>query len=370
MVTQIVILGGHIQALGLVRQAKAKGITVYLIIKDGFSVARFSRDVDRVFVCKDNQELKNLLNTIKGKDVFLFPTSDDYIDYIVQNYETLNRSFTLALPSKDIVQLFADKRLTYQFAKEKGISHPQSYYPTSESDVKMIADEVSYPVVLKPAIMFSFHKRFGKKAFLCPDKAALIERVNLIGKSFPISQLIIQEFLSGGPKQLYSYGVFAVNRIRQNPMDFGNSTTFAITCSIPEIEKTACDILHLTNYSGLAEIEFMYHNGEYRFLEVNTRAWKWHAISIGRGFGFLSNWVDYLNGKALSNGNDYSPVCWQERLTDWYIVVKEVLKGNLSLKEVLDLRKGRKVYAVWSSRDPLPAIMYVLLSPILYFKRH
>ena len=151
---------------------------------------------------------------------------------------------------------------------------------------------------------------------------------------------------------------------------FGNSTTFATTCCIPEIEDEAKRILELTRYTGLAEIEFMYHNGEYKFLEVNTRAWKWHTISHGRGFGFLSEWIDYLRGAASEKERDLNPVFWEERLTDVYVVSKEVLKGRMRLKEYFETRKGKKVRAVWSSKDPLPAIMYVLLSPVLYFKRH
>lgn len=50
MIKRVVIFGGHIQALGLARQVKAKGIEVVIVTDEGCSVARFSRAVDRTIV--------------------------------------------------------------------------------------------------------------------------------------------------------------------------------------------------------------------------------------------------------------------------------------------------------------------------------
>ena len=311
----------------------------------------------------------------------LLPTSDDYIDFIFKDYEYYDSLFTLCLPSKRVINLFADKRKTYTFAQNNGIPHPKSWFPTSYEDVCRISELVDYPIVVKPAVMYSFHELFRKKAFLCECKDDLLQRVLMIAESFPIDQLILQEFLSGGPKQLFSYGVLAMNgepvvsitanRIRQNPMDFGNSTTFAISCEIPEIEKTARRILQLTNYTGLAEVEFMYDKGQYKFLEINTRAWKWHSISTGRGFGFLSKWVEYINGSNIVKSEcTTETVAWVERLTDYTVSIKSLFRNQLKLREIIASYCQHKVSAVWSIKDPLPALMYVIMSPILYFKRH
>lgn len=162
----------------------------------------------------------------------LFPTTDDYVDYLAEHYNELSKHFYVAIPNPETVALFGDKRITYQFAEKKGIAHPQSWYPESLKDVEEIAKQTSYPIVVKPAVMYSFHKLFGKKAFRCNTKDELIRKCEEINEKMPISAIVIQEFLAGGAKTLYSYGAFAVdgepkawimaNRIRQNPMDFGN----------------------------------------------------------------------------------------------------------------------------------------------------
>lgn len=50
MIQRVVIFGGHIQALGLARQVKAKGLEVVTVTDDGCSVAWYSRAVDRTII--------------------------------------------------------------------------------------------------------------------------------------------------------------------------------------------------------------------------------------------------------------------------------------------------------------------------------
>jgi predicted ATP-grasp superfamily ATP-dependent carboligase len=385
MVRNVIILGSHIQALGLARQSNAIGVEVILAIPDRYSVAYFSNAVSKVLLYSTEKELYGKICSCKTnvKETLLFPTNDEMIEFLVKYYDEFNEAFYMGIPKPETVTLFSDKRNTYRFCEKNHIACPHSWYPDTIEDVKQIADEVDYPVIIKPSIMYSFHKLFGKKAFRCNDKNELILRATAIAKRFPLENVLIQEFLSGGPQYLYSYGTFAVNgvpraaimvnRIRQNPMDFGNSTTFAITCNIPEIKKIAKEILKLTGYFGLAEVEFMYDTktATYKFIEVNTRAWKWHSISNQLGFGFLTEMIHYYNGTSVKPKLNFSKrVAWTERLTDFIIIMKELMKDRIKWKEVVLCYKMRKEYAVWNSKDMFPFFMYVLLSPILYFKRH
>ena len=247
-----------------------------------------------------------------------------------------------------------------------------------------------YPVVVKPAVMYSFHAKFGKKAFRCDNAASLIATYKKIAaEDYPLETILIQEFLDGGAKNLYSCGVMAVdgeirvsmqaNRIRQNPMDFGNSTTYAISCSIPEMQDQTEQLLQMTKYSGIGEVEWMYDkkSGTYKFLEINTRAWKWHTISNQLGFSYIGALIDSFDGMENEDGvkgeelrDNSEKVAWCERLTDWTVSAKEILHGRMRIRDVVKSYKIRHESAVWSWKDPLPAIMYVLLSPILFIKRH
>ena len=378
----VIILGEHIQALGLSRQARSCGFAVFLAIKNRCSVARFSNSVDRIIRYSDYNSLTKSLLDHKESRAILFPASDELIEYLDNNRILLEPFFLIGIPDRHCINLFSDKRNTYRFCEQEGIPHPESHYPVSLEEAERIAGNLDYPVIIKPAVMYRFHALTRKKAILCHNKDELIMHLRELDKKIPVKELIIQEFLDGGAASLYSYGTFAVdgepkcwimaNRIRQNPMDFGNSTTFAVTCNIPEIAQSAQKILNLTNYSGLAEVEFMYDsaNNVYKFLEINLRAWKWHTISKGKGFGFFSEMLRFLNGHSGEFVPNKETVAWVERVSDFAIIIKEALKGKMNIKEALASYHVPKTYAVWDKKDPLPSLMYILLFPFLYFIRH
>lgn len=378
-INRMLVLGGHIQAVGLVRQAE--GLPVSVCVKDGWAVARFSKYVSETIVADSDEKLVSVLKSRADKNTLLVPTSDDYIDMISSDYEWFAANYTLLLPEREVIDIFKNKRSAYSFCEQLGIKQPTSFCPKSIDDLKCNVSNLQYPVVLKPAVMYDFHSKFGKKAFLCRDAEELLSRANAINDAgYDVSRLLVQEFLSGGPRNLYSVGVFAVdgeikasitaNRIRQNPMDFGNSTTFAITCQQSDIEHAAAQIIKATQYSGLGEVEFMYDVKDrcYKFLEINTRSWKWHTLSRALGFGFLSEVIRWHKGleSNFNAANMNKVAAWAERLTDFAVVIK----NRLDLNEVYKSYKMPKCNALLSLSDPLPALMYVLMSPILYVKRY
>lgn len=384
MIKRVVIIGGHIQALGLARQVSKLGIEVILLTESAWSVARFSNSVTRTYVYNNKEELLQLIKKMPllPMETLLFPTNDEAVEIITERYSEYKLYFALGVPNPQVVNLFNNKRNAYQFAAANGIPTPQCWYPNTMKDVEQLSKELPYPVVVKPAVMYSFHSTFGKKAFRCNNAEELIHIFQRIETAkYPIESILVQEFLTGGPKHLYSYGVFAAegkpivslmaNRIRQNPMDFGNSTTFAMTCHIPEIKEQSEKLLNMVEYFGLGEVEWMYdpQTRKYKFLEINTRAWKWHTICNQFGKSFIETMIDYYNGVEMSYNHYSGKAAWVERLTDWTVICKEVLKGRMKLNEPCRTYRQVKESAVWSWRDPMPGVMYMLMSPVLYIKR-
>ena len=386
IIQRVVIIGGHIQALGLARQVAKKQIEVILLLDSAWSVARFSRYVGKKLYYHTPEELHLQIMQLQmsNKATLLFPTNDEAVEVLANHYEEYNMHFAIGIPNPSIVALFNNKRNAYQYVADCGIPCPACWYPNTIDEVRELATTLEYPVVVKPAVMYSFHATFGKKAYRCNDAEELIMVFQRIADAnYPIDTILIQEFLAGGPKYLYSYGVFAAdgeskvalmaNRIRQNPMDFGNSTTFALTCDIPQIAEQSKVLLKMVNYFGLGEVEWMYDpvSDTYKFLEINTRAWKWHTISNQLGFSFIGAMIDYYNGgsqKAVAHPKQ--SVGWVERLTDWTVVIKEILRGKMKINDVCETYRIQKENAVWQWTDPLPGIMYILMAPILYVKRY
>jgi predicted ATP-grasp superfamily ATP-dependent carboligase len=195
------------------------------------------------------------------------------------------------------------------------------------------------------------------------------------------SEIMIQEMIHGGPNNLYSFcslfsdgvvkGKLIAKRQRQHPMEFGNATTFAFTCEIPEIEEPSIRILREMGYYGLSEVEFMYDDkdGKYKLLEINPRTWGWHTLGAAAGVNFSSLLFADINNKSLCVNSFQTNVKWVRLLTDVPIVISEICKGRLSLTDYFDSLKGKKEFAVYSSKDPLPFIVEVFLAPYFYCKR-
>jgi hypothetical protein len=80
--------------------------------------------------------------------------------------------------------------------------------------------------------------------------------------------------------------------------------------------------------------------------------------------------IDYYNGATSELPVAKQPVAWVERLTDWTVIAKEMLRGKMNINDVYKTYHIKKEHAVWLWKDPLPGIMYILMAPILYVKRY
>ena len=102
----------------------------------------------------------------------------------------------------------------------------------------------------------------------------------------------------------------------------------------------------------------------------SARTWLWHSLAIRCGVDF-----PYLLYKDLS-GKDVKPVMsFRENVkfmhiyTDLGVVIKEVSRGNMKLRDYISSLKGEKEFAVLSLSDPLPFIAETLMLLYLWKTR-
>ena len=384
MINKVLILDNHLQGLGVSRISYGLGLEVHLFNHSNICVARHSNTC-KYFTKYSNEEdlLERLLKfSSLEKDAILIPTNDRMVNFIGRNYNELTKKFQMSLPEAVIIDIAYNKIKTYKLCQSLGIPIPTSFFPENLHELEEIGDKIEYPTILKPAVMHSFYSTFGVKVFKCNDKQELISNYKKTVSAIPANEVIIQEFLNGGAPSLYSFGSFCsgdkvwgsflANRIRQKPMDFGISTTYAKSVNIPELAENATKFLLNMKYFGLSEVEFMYDEktATYKLLEINPRTWKWHTISNKIGINLIGQMIDYLNHKELTETHStQEDIAWVERLTDTFVVIKEILKGRMSISEYRRSMKLQKESAVISKKDLLPAIMYILYSPYFLFRR-
>jgi carbamoyl-phosphate synthase large subunit len=196
----------------------------------------------------------------------VIPSLDEtLLNWAEKKEEFENMNIKVILSNKEVIKIFQDKWLTYQFFKEKGIPTPQ----TSTDNI--------YPVI-KP------REGRGGKDIIINSK----EKVSMQG-------MISQELVSG---QEYTIDVFCdknsipiyiIPRKRLQVKD-GKSIN-GITEKNETIINWVKKICKETNFIGPINIQcFQENNGLVKFIEVNPRI----AGGMALGFAASENWIKLI----------------------------------------------------------------------------
>ena len=201
----VIIIGGHIQALGITRILGKLDFNITILDSTIFNLARHSKFCEKFIKFKKDNLLNKLVELGKTKEYqnsFVFPTNDLHVGILSKNKELLSKYFTIATDDWSSVEKFYNKRLTYQIATDLNIPIANTWAPNSLSELLNL--EIEYPVIIKPAVMHSFYSKLKKKVFVCNNKAELITNYNLTLSVIPSNEVIIQSIIKGGSEHLYS----------------------------------------------------------------------------------------------------------------------------------------------------------------------
>jgi D-aspartate ligase len=383
MVKHLFILGNHVQSLELARQAKLHGLQVSLFSDYHLPISRFSNACQRFFVFDSDVSLLELLNVQWKDNAILMATNDALVNFMAVHYNELSAKYKMGTPRPVATAACYNKKQTYLIARQIELAIPDSFFPESMEDIEDLSNKIKYPVLIKPAIMHKFHKQTGVKMFRCNNAMELKHYYQMACNVIPAEEVIVQDFISGGPSQLYSFGCFAIdgeivagfaaNRVRQKPWDFGVATTFALTVKNEIIKQHSRSILKEMDYFGYAEVEFMFDSKTqtYKLIEINPRTWKWHGLARAAGLDFFKIMLDHFNGISSRPQMNYTEkLGWIEGVTDTFTVIKAILKGKYSIRNYVKTFQIKKVRAIFDKNDIRPFLAYLLLLPYLFVKRN
>jgi predicted ATP-grasp superfamily ATP-dependent carboligase len=359
----VLVLGGHIQALGIIRIYGRLGIPTAVIDKTKRCIARHSRYCG-VFICVNDDDVLSFLESEKDRGNYkgwlVFPTNDLHVKILSQSKTTLEPYYKVTADIWERVQVFYNKKLSYQLAGELEIPYPKTYFP--ESIESLNALNISYPCIIKPAIMYDFFSKTKKKVFLCNSKMELIANYKKALSIIPADEIIIQDVIPGANHNQYSACFLFLNgqsyvsltacRMRQHPIAFGNATTYAEITDTPQIIGYAELLLKEVGYNGLCEVEFKFddRDGKFKLLEVNPRTWKWHSIANKSQTPFLKSYYHFLCGQEVCPTQSFKYASFYHFTTDFPMSLIMMFKG---LKNWNRIRKPLE-NAVWASDDIKP----------------
>ena len=336
----IIVLGGHVQSLGIIRTFGRMGLKSVIIDKTLKNISRHSKYCVENYVVADYALLHFLLDLGKEKQYqnwMIFPTNDFHVKLLSQNKQKLEDYFTITTDEWSSVKLFYNKRETYRLAKKLEIPIANTFFPKDTEDLQQI--NPLYPCIIKPAIMHDFYIQVKKKVLVCRNKKELVQNYQRACSLIPADEIIVQDIIKGPSRNQYSacflfldgkpYVSLTATRMRQHPLDFGNATTYAETVEEPVLKEYAEKLLNASNYNGLCEVEFKKDetDGKFKFLEVNTRTWKWHAIAEKAETPFLENYYRYLIGQPIESISTQKKASFRHGLTDSFVQMQLFLKG-------------------------------------------
>jgi predicted ATP-grasp superfamily ATP-dependent carboligase len=384
----VIVIGDHVQALGIIRSLGRHDLPVYLMHDKNLCIGRFSRYTKRFIktptLGNESEFVDFMVNFAEKnqvKDWILIPTNDKILEIVSKNKDLLEEYYKTPTPKWDIIKFALNKKLTYSIAKENGIPIPHTIYPKDIEELKAVMPEITFPVIVKPAVAHHFWYIVGSKMFQANSPEELIQKYLEASRILDSSEIMIQELIPGDLKLLYTFGSFfkegkalatwTGKKIRQRPMDFGNCT-FAISEWEPQLAEIGTRFLNAIDYYGISEIEIKKdcRDGVFKLIEMNARTWLWHSLAIRCGVDFpYLLYKDMVSKESTSVTSFRENIKWMHIYTDLGVLAKEALTGNMKLRDYISTLRGEKEFAVLSLDDPLPFIVETLTLPYLWITR-
>jgi D-aspartate ligase len=373
------VIGGDHPGLAIARSLGKRGIPVY-ILEDQLSISSYSRYVVRVLRAKDLRDPQKTVDSVLEaghrhglRDWVLFPTRDETVMAFSLHRERLSEFFRITTPLWDTTRWAWDKRNTYWLAEHLGIPAPRTRTLQSLDDLPSLYSQL--PLAIKPAIKENFFYATGAKAWRANTPGQLRRLFRAAARKIESSEIMIQEIIPGDGDCQVSYCSFfrdgashsslVAKRMRQHPREFGRAATYVETVDLPEVEELGERFLKAIDFYGIAEIEFKRdpRDGRYKILDVNARAWGFHALGQAAGVDFpYLLFADQL-GYPVEPSKGRSGVGWLRLLTDCPVTLVEVLRGRMGLGSYIQSIRRTEVESVFCATDPLPSAIEFALLP-------
>jgi D-aspartate ligase len=266
----VVVLGGNLGALGVVRSLAGAGMPIFVVDKESGSVAacsRFARFIN-LRSLGDNDLVQGLIDAsiqIGERPVLILTTDSDVITVSAFRSE-LEPYFRFALPASEMVHQLYDKAQFQMLAERESLSVPRGVIVSSPSDLELISG-LKLPLVIKPA-----------------DKAPLVSnlendrpvRVDTRDKAYRVAlqmmeragRLAVQEWIEGDDSDIYFslfvcdsvskvVAMFSGRKLVCDPPDVGIT---AICTAAPEADEELSDLsrqfIERVSYKGIGGLEY------------------------------------------------------------------------------------------------------------------
>ncbi len=369
------ILSGvhNVNALGVLRGLKRKGIPVIVLDVDSKSMVRYSRHVTRLVPCPNPLDsevgfinaLMELGRSLDHRPVYI-PTGDAEVLALSKHKEKLLSYYRMPVASFDTIDLLVNKKRFFQDVIRRNIPCPRTCFPETVDEMRKMAADIGYPLIVKSAYSHRFIQEFHKKVFVIHSPSTLETAIAMLNGR--IQDYFLQEIIPGNTLYLfYGYfnrqsvplGICGYDKVRQFPRDFGIGT---ICRSINRTQPihTAVEYLQNIGYYGLAEPEFKLdpRDSQYKLIEINTRSVT--QTQLAAACGIYMEYLAYLD-MIWGNVEPLKPategVLWIDEINELHYQLSRIRRGLFSFSELSFIFEGKKVFAGTAVDDPIPIVI-------------
>ena len=365
-----VVIGGHINGLGLVRSLAARGLPVALVTTSPDDIAQHSRHVAMHEPLKDfhddPQRLIELLERMAAQwsGWTLIPSSDETVELVARHGEKLSSSYRLMAPPDEVARRIMDKRCGMEAARRAGVATPK-VHGLADARSHERAD-LTYPILVKPVVSHEFRQCFGSKLFVANNRTELAGLAALTTGAGVDCELV--EIVPGPDSNVYEYCLYidsrgepgpglTVHKLRQSPQLYGVARVAEVIPEIKPLREASIEILRALDYRGAAGMEFKLdsRDGKFRFLEVNGRPVIFNLLLSKAGLDLVSAAWDDLNGGGVRRSQPGGwPGVWINSIAEFLYMAFRRDTPALGWKEFAEPYRRPKIDAVWAVNDPLP----------------
>jgi len=389
--TVLVTDAGRGSGLAIVRSLGRAGYRIVAADADARSLAFRSRFAHERLVVPDPtrspaafaEAVTTAVETF-GVDLIV-PVTDEAIHPLAHRRDALEAICRLAIGPSEGLALTTDKSLTLELAQRLAIEAPATRVVRAgdTDDALRAADELSRPIVVKPAVS----RRF------IPERDAVLsqsvtyardagELVDALARLDPSSSVLLQEYVAGeghGVGILAHDGktlaAFQHRRLAEIPVTGGASAWRESVALDARLYDASARLVEALRWTGLIMIEFKL-GARPLLMEINGRAWGSLPLAVRCGVDLPRMLAElYLHGPehAASPADDTAPGSYRvgirsfnlELIWPWIL---QVLRGRHRLsylpaprrRDVLpvllglvDVRQGSDIVAL---EDPLPGL--------------
>src|SRR6267154_414951 len=373
-VCPVVVVGGSVAGLGVVRSLSSTGAAVFVFDTSRLNAALWSRYCEgRVIASLSGSQLIDELKAAGSRFAqrpLLVLTQDATVEAVSRWRDDLEPYYDFLLPPPDIVEIFNDKGEFHDFAMRENFSVPESVVVRRIDDLVRI-ETLQLPVIVKPA-----RKTDLQESGL--DRAARFDRLeDATAHCMALMKLkasaIVQQWVDGPDDQIFfclffcdlsgqPLRFFTGRKLSAYPAGVGSTATCIAAPEVhAELKALTVRLTTMTRYAGIGGLEFKRdaRTGEFIIIEptVGRTDWQEEIATLADVKIQAAAWMHAM-------GRLIEPVETASIGSAWRTSLKHRSPPALQKTNL------RIVDGYWRANDPIPGLIFYGIEPVRRMLHH